>query len=437
VIRFIRKALMSQGLVKYLKNTSWLLLEKVLRISLALIIGTWLARYLGPEEFGLYAYILSFVGLFSVFASLGMDSVLVKELVNDPLKTNKLLGTAFYLRLVGATIVILAILITTSLLSINSYERTLIYIVSGTVVFQSVNVIDFYFQSRVMGKYTSYMNCAALFVSSAIKVYLLISAAPLIAFVFVVLFDTLLFAVGYICIYMKLAPTRITSIYFDRETALAILKNTWPIIISTVLATIYMKIDQIMIMNMLGSEPVGQYAAAVRISEAWYFIPAVIATSLFPAIVNAKQISNDVYQFRLRKLYSLMMYMAIAVAALVTFFGQSLVEVMYGPEYQQAGTVLIIHIWAGIFVFLGNVNSRWMINENLQIYGAIYTGIGAITNVGLNYILLPVIGIDGAAFATLVSYGVTVYACLYFSEKTRIGFVHISKSIFIKGFLND
>lgn len=437
MIRSIQKALMSQGFVRYLKNTSWLLLEKVIRISLSLVIGTWVARYLGPEEFGLYAYILSFVGLFTVFASLGMDSVLVKEFVNDPSKTNKLLGTAFYLRLLGAAIVILAIVATTSLLSINNYERTLIYIVSGTVIFQSVNVIDFYFQSRVMGKYTSYMNCAVLFVSSAIKVYLLISAAPLIAFVFVVLFDTLLFAVGYIFIYVKLSPTRMTRIYFEKETALAILKNTWPIIISTVLATIYMKIDQVMIMNMLGSAQVGQYAAAVRISEAWYFIPAVIATSLFPAIVNAKKISDDVYQFRLQNLYSLMMYMAIAVAAVVSFFGQSLVEFMYGPEYQQAGIVLIIHIWAGIFVFLGNVNSRWMINENLQIYGAIYTGIGAVTNVGLNYILLPVIGINGAAFATLVSYGVTVYACLCFSQKTRIGFVHISKSIFFRGSVND
>jgi len=435
--RVFQKILSNSGFLKYLKNTSWLLLEKILRIAVGLFIGVWMARYLGPEEFGIFSYTLSFVGMFAVFANLGMDSVLVKELVDHKLKVNKLLGTAFYLRLVSSACVMLAIFFASTLLSNDNYENTLIFIISGSVIFQSFNVIDLYFQSRVMGKQTTYMNSVALFLSSLIKIYLLISEAPLIHFAYLVLFDAFVLAVGYVYIYIKFSTTSIFKIYFDKNTALTMMKNTWPILISTVFVTIYMKIDQVMIMNMLGSEHVGQYAVAVKLSEAWYFIPGVVAMSLFPAIINAKKISKSVYDYRLRKLYDLMIYMSVIVAILTTLVGKDVIDFLYGYQYQKAGSVLIIHIWAGIFVFLGNVSNRWMIIENLQIYIAIYSAIGAIINIVLNYLLLPIMGIDGAALATLISYFISTYLCLFLSKKTRKGFIQLSQSLLFKRAANN
>ena len=166
-----------------------------------------------------------------------------------------------------------------------------------------------------------------------------------------------------------------------------------------------MKIDQVMIKEMLGNEAVGQYAVAVRISEAWYFIPIVITSSLFPAIINAKKVSEKLYYERLQKLYDLMVWMAIAIALPMTFFSDWVVELLYGKEYNKAGDVLMIHIWAGVFVFLGVAQGKFWIVNNLQKQQFLVTLSCMIVNVFLNLFLIYPFGVNGAALATLISYG--------------------------------
>ena len=192
-----------------------------------------------------------------------------------------------------------------------------------------------------------------------------------------------------------------------------------------------MKIDQVMIKVMLDSEAVGQYAAAVKLSEAWYFIPMVIASSLFPAIINSKKQSEVLYYARLQKLYDLMIWMAIAIAVPMTFISGWVVDLLYGAQYNEAASVLMIHIWASIFVFLGVASSKWLIIENLQGYAMINTIIGAITNILLNLLLINYFGIEGAAWATLISYFIAAYLCLSFFKSTRINFYKLSKSLIL------
>lgn len=180
-----------------------------------------------------------------------------------------------------------------------------------------------------------------------------------------------------------------------------------------------MKIDQVMIMQMLDTNAVGQYAAAVRISEAWYFIPMVVASSLFPAIINAKKQSEELYYTRLQRLYDLMVWMAIAIALPMTFLSDWIVNLLYGGQYHEAGSVLMIHIWAGVFVFLGVASGKWFVSENLQILAFWRTFSGMAMNVILNFILIPKYGVNGAAVATLISYSVAGFLFDYFNAKTR------------------
>ena len=190
-----------------------------------------------------------------------------------------------------------------------------------------------------------------------------------------------------------------------------------------------MKIDQVMINEMLDSKAVGQYAAAVRLSEAWYFLPMVISASLFPAIINAKKVSEELYYARLQKLYDLMVWMALAIAIPLTFLSDWIVELLYGGQYSEAGAVLMIHIWAGVFTFLGVANGKWIINENLMLNGMIRTTVGAIVNVLLNYILIKQMQIVGAAVSTLISYFIANYFGLLFYHKTRICFLQQTKAL--------
>ena len=420
-----------QGFMKYFKNTSWLFAEKILRMVVSLFVGVWVARYLGPDKFGLFSYAGSFVGLFTAIATLGLDGIVVRELVKHPQKENELLGTAFYLKLMGAVLTLVILYIAIHFTSNDHYTNVMIFIIASATIFQSFNVIDMYFQSKVMSKYVVYANITSLFISSLVKITLILTDAPLIAFAWVVLFDSFVLACGFIYFYLKNSKFKIQNLRFNKLTAVSLLKDSWPLILSGMVIGIYMKIDQVMIKEMMNSEAVGQYAAAVRISEAWYFIPMVIASSLFPAIVNAKKQSEELYYARLQKLYDLMVWMAIAIALPMTFLSNWVVNLLYGSQYNQAGGVLMIHIWAGVFVFLGVASSNWFISENLQRYSFYRTFSGAVLNLILNFILIPKFGINGAATATLISQMTAAYLFDLFTATTRKMFFMKTKSLLL------
>jgi O-antigen/teichoic acid export membrane protein len=407
------------GAMKYLKNTSWLFAEKILRMTLGLFVGIWVARYLGPEQFGLFSYAQSFVALFTAFATLGLDGIVIRELIKDESQRDKLLGTAFTLKLMGGIAVLLFLAIAMFFQSSDSLTTILIFIIASATIFQSFNVIDFYFQSKVLSKYVVYSNVLSLLISSIIKVVLILNEAPLIDFAWVVLFDSFILAIGFIYFYLK-NELSFRMWRFNKEQAVTLLKDSWPLILSGVVVTVYMKIDQIMIKEILSNEAVGQYAAATRLSETWYFIPVVISASLFPAILNAKQQSEMLYYSRLQKLYTLMVWLAIAIALPMTFLSDWVINLLYGDAYNQAGNVLMIHIWSGVFVFFGCAWAKWMLAESFQLTIMKMQILSLITNVILNSILIPLYGIEGAAVATFLSYslGHTVFA-LFFSNQKR------------------
>lgn len=424
-----------EGFIRYFKNTSWLLAEKILRMTVGLFVGVWVARYLGPEQFGLLSYAQSFVGLFTAFATLGLDGIVVRELVKDETKRDVLLGTAFGLKFFGAFIVLIVLLIAINLTSNDSYTNLLVFIIASAVIFQSFNVIDFYFQSKVLSKYVVYANIIGLFLSSIVKIVLILKNAPLIYFAFSVVFDSIILTAGFLYFYL-VNKLSFKNWKFSILEAKSLLKDSWPLILSSAVIAIYMRIDQVMIKEMLSNEAVGQYAAAVRVSEAWYFIPMIVVNSLFPAIINAKKQSEEIYYKRLQKLYDLMVLTAVGIALPMTFLSDWIVFLLYGAQYSQAGGVLMIHIWAGVFVFLGVASGKWLLIENLQLFSTINTTIGAIINIILNYFFIRYYGIGGAAWATLISYFLAAYLCLGLFRKTRKNFFSLSKSLILKGIIN-
>jgi len=417
--------------MRYFKNTSWLFAEKILRMVVGLFVGIWAARYLGPEQFGLFSYAQAFVGLFAAIAGLGLDGIIVRELVKNPSKQAVLLGTAFYLKLIGALLVLLALAGTVTLSHQDSLTTWLIFIIASSTVFQSFNVVDFFFQAKVLSKYVVYANIISLLISSFVKIGLILTSASLIAFAWVVLFDSVILMLGFVYYFQRHAKLNIKRLNFSKATAINLLKDSWPLILSGLVISIYMKVDQIMIKEMLDAEAVGQYVAAVRLSEAWYFIPMVIASSLFPAIINAKKVSEEFYYAQLQKLYDLMVWIAIAIALPMTFLSDWVIDLLYGVQYDQSGAILMIHIWAAVFVFLGVASSRWFIVENLQKYSLYRTLAGALINVMLNYILIPIYGIYGAAYATLASQVVASYLFNITNKKLRYTFLLQTNAILL------
>lgn len=393
----------------------------MLRLFVALFVGVYVARYLGPEQFGLLSYASSFVGLFSALATLGLNNIVVRELVKKPERRDELLGTAFWLKIGGAGLMWISIATAIPFTQNDTYENTLIAIIAFSAIFQAFNVINFHYQAQVQSKYVVYANFAQLVVSSIAKLSFVAIKAPLIWFAGVYLLDAVVLAIGLITIYLH-KTGKVWFLQWKWSVASALLRDSWPLILSGMLVSIYMKIDQVMIKEMLGTKEVGLYAAAVKLSEAWYFLPVLITNSLFPAIIKAKEVSEEFYYNRLQKLYDLMVGMAIAIALPMTFLSDWIVNLLYGGEYNEAGNILMVHIWAGVFIFLLVASGKWLIVEKMTKYAFYRNFFGAITNLVLNYFLIKEFGVIGAAWATLLSYMLASYLIDYSLGNMRKSF---------------
>jgi len=420
-----------RGLTNILNNIIWLFFDKFIRLGVGLFVGVWIARYLGPKQFGLLNYALALVALFTAVANLGLYGIVVRDLVQEPANAETTIGTSFVLSVLGGFIAFCLSLLAISYARPNDeLAMFIIVLLSLLMVFKATDVVRYWFESQVQSKYVVWVENGAFLAISTVKIGLIVAKAPLMAFVWTMFVESLIVAVGLLGIYAWRGG-KLTAWRFRFARAKVLLKNSWPLILAGIAIMIYMRIDQIMLGQMLGDESVGIYSAAVRISEVWYFIPMAIATSVFPSIIEAKKQGEALYYQRMQKLYNLMVVLALVVAIPMTFLSGLVVTLLFGNAYVQAGPVLSIHIWSGLFVFLGFASGKWFIIEGLQRYSFYRTLLGAIVNVVLNLIMIPKFGVLGAASATVVSQACANVFFNIFNRKTRIVFF-----IQYKSFLN-
>ncbi len=420
----------SDSFKKYFSNTSWLLFEKIIRLALNFIVMIAVVRYLGPDQFGIYSYAISFYGLFVAFISLGLEGIAIRELVKFPQRRDEILGSVFYSQFIGASIAVILITLTLVITGEELNTALLIIIISLSSFFQTLNVVDYYFRSTVKAKYSVYVLSTSVILVSITKLILILIEAPLIAFVIAYSFEFVFNSIGYFIAYHK-QKLKLINWKFDKGLATNLLKDSWPLILSGVVVSIYMKIDQVMIKNMLDVKEVGYYAAAVRLSEAWYFIPIAVSNALFPAIVNAKSISKELYLNRLQKLYDILAWIAILIALPVSFFSKEIISLLYGLNYLPSAPILTIYIWAGVAVFLGVASSQFLITENLTKVSFYRTALGMVVNVILNLFLIRLYGILGSAFATLIAYSIAVFSVVFFKDLYKVFLMMIRAILFI------
>jgi Membrane protein involved in the export of O-antigen and teichoic acid len=413
----IKSILKHQGFIRYFKNTSWLMAEQLLRIIAGLLVGIWVARYLGPEKFGLFSYAIAFTAIFGGIAKLGLDGILVRELVEQPEKKSIYLGTAFWLKALGAVVVIGLIVSILPFTSNDTTTNVFVLIIACGLVFQAFEVVEFYFQSQVLAKLVSICKIIQLSLSSIIKVYLVATQQELIWFVLVTVFDAFSLSM---CLFLAYRLNANDFFYkkFDLNIAKQLIKDSWPLMFSSVVVMVYMRIDQVMIKEMLSEYDVGIYSAATRLSEAFYFIPTLITASLFPAILNAKKKNHSLYMTRIQRLYTMMIWSAVIIAVPVTILSDWLVVTLYGNQYIASSDILKIHVWSAIFVFLTVSSGKYLTSEGLT-KKILYRNLsGMVLNVFLNLKMIPIYGGVGAASATLASWFLAGY--LYdFLDRTQ------------------
>jgi O-antigen/teichoic acid export membrane protein len=423
-----------QGFMKYFKNTSWLFAEKILRMVVGLFVGIWVARYLGPEQFGTFSYALSFVGMFSAIATLGLDSIVVRELVKDASIKDKLIGTAFWLKLFGAffTLIILAIVIYFT--QNDKFENILIFIIASATVFQSFNVIDFYFQSKVMSKYIVYANIFSLLLSSIVKIILILNNASLILFVFVVLFDSIILALGYIYFYFYNSLS-VLKWKFDKIIALELLKDSWPLMFTISIVMMYLNINQLLIKYYYHDlSLVAYYSVANKLVTLIGFIPAILVNSLFPFLVKSS--SNKIkYLQDLQILSNYFTLITLSYATIIIIFSDEIILLLYGKDYLEVSTILKYMVFLNFFSFHGYLSGRYYIIQNMEKQYLFRSILGLITLIVSSIFLIPNYAIVGAVFSLLLSEVVVVFfSDLFYFKKTKDIFLIKLKSLYL--FLN-
>lgn len=406
-------------LQKILSNTGWLFADRILRMGVGLVVGVWVARYLGPEQFGLFNYVVAFVALWTPLAGLGLEGIVVRDLVREPDCQNETLGTAFVLKLFAGTITFWAALgAIVYLRPGDRLDHWLVGIVAGGMVLQAVDTIDFWFQSQVQSKYVVFARNLAFALLTLVRVGLIQQHAPLMAFAWTGLVEGAIASIGLMVAYHRTGQ-HLHAWKASFARAKSLLNDSWAVILSGIAIMVYMKIDQIMLGEMLGNRAVGIYAAATKISEVWYFIPTAIVASVFPALITIKAENIDLYYTRLGNLFSFMARLAYAIAIPITCFSRYLVELLFGSHYAAAAPVLAVHVWANVFVFLGVAQESWNINEGFLKISLLRTLIGAGINVSLNLILIPAYASFGAALATLIAYAFAAVFTNIINQSTR------------------
>lgn len=412
----------SPTLNKIAKNLTWLSIDRFVRLFGAVFINAWITRYFGPEQYGIYSYAIAFVGIFSPLAVLGLDAIVIRDIVRNPELKDEILGSAFALRLIGALLALLFSIFGIFIFRTNEpHLQLLVALTSIGLIFQAFDVIDYWFQSQVISKYTVYARNIAFFILSIAKIIAIFLNAKIYVFIILTSLELFVAAICLIIMYNKKGQF-ISNWNFKFSRMKALLTNSWPIIISDLAVFAQTRIDQVMIGEFLNISDVGFYAAAQKISEPLGFIPMIIMSSVYPLIVKTKEWSEKEYFSRLTNLYRLMFIIFLAISIPIAIFSDSIVQILYGNEFKFSATLLSFIIWGRFYAFFGVIRSIFISTENLFKHILICSLSGITVSIIGNYFLLQKIGVYGSIVSTHLGFITTIFLIDGFSKKTKNNF---------------
>ena len=415
----------------FLKNAVWNIGGKVFQIAISMVVGMLTARYLGPSNYGIIGYTASYVTFFSAICQLGFNSVAVKEILDHPEKQGEILGSTIFLRVISSLISSVGVAILVYFLDDgDSVIVWVAFLQSLQLVFQSFEMIHFWYQSRMETEVSVKVQTFAYLVMAAYKIAILALGKDVTWFACSTAIEAAVVAIALLWSYRKSKGQKL-KISFSCGTE--ILKYSYHFILSGMMVTIYSHMDKIMLEQMLNETAVGYYTAATKIAQMWSFVLTALINSARPLIISARKQSENLYIKQNKRLYAAILWIGIAVAAVMTIGGKWIVLIMYGEEYLPATSSLQISAWYTMFAMLGTARGIWIVCENKAKYVKYYLGIGAVLNVILNYLLIPIYGPGGAAAATLITQIFTaVFAPALFKE-TRIYTKYVLQALFLKG----
>lgn len=435
--RIKNKIFQSETAKKVLSNSSWRVGNRAFTMVVGMFVVAIVARYFGAEKYGQFNYALSFVALFSALAGLGFTNLAVKSLIDKEYDEGTVLCTTFYLRVVAGLILSLFAFIAIRLVEPEEkVTHILVLVMSFTTVLRSLEVIEYWVQAHHKAKITSIIRVIVYVVIAGLKLLLVYFNGNLIHYALIFMLDIAIIGTALFIAYFRVRVER-SKWRFNFRFAKSILSKSWPLMLSSVMIILYARIDQVMLGVMMPSKTeVGIYSAAVQIAQMWYFVPIAVINSFKPIIMAKKNIDQYSYLKSMQLLYTILACIGIGFGVIILLFSNFIVDLIYGQEFIKAASILSISIWAGTFSIMGSARSLWLVSENLQKYSLIFVISGAVTNVLLNALMIPILQGYGAAIATLVTQVMVNIVVPLLFKKTRISSIMMLEAFVLKGVFN-
>ena len=420
-----------ETLQRSIDNVSWLFVDQLVRMAAGLLVGVWVARYLGPEQFGWLSYATAVVGTVGAFTSLGLNAVVVRELVRTPAATAQWLGAAFFLKSLAAGVGFLICVGVAWLQPMpTAPTRPLVIIVGLGMLFQALDVFDLLFQARGESRVSAYVRIVACVLANLVKVGLILGGASLPLMAAAGVLELALSAAGWLWAGGR-SGWNIGRFQSDRARAWTLLHESWPLALSGLAVYTQAYFDQLVIGAMLGGGELGQYAAALRLVSVFAFVPMVVQTVAAPEITRAKQDDERLYRRRLHSLYRVMTVLFLLTAVPLITLGPWAARLLFGVSYAGASALLPWLAFRLFFTNLGVARSVFITNEGLFRFGLVTAVAGALLNVGLNLWLVPHWGARGAIASSLASFGLTTFALECFQPKARANLWLMARAVFL------
>lgn len=432
----------TEGFQKYFRNTSWLFVDRVFRLSAVLVTSIFVTRFLGPELFGQLNYASAFVGIFFALTSMGLEDILTRDLVRHPERRERLLGSAALIKLGGSVLLFLTVIGLAFAKHMNPVTVLMVTFISCAEFLKPFTVIEPYFHSQVKGRIVAQVNMAHAVLSSIFRISIVLTVDDphdaLVPLSMAYIVEMLVLSGGYLLAYRRQgASWRMWT--FDKVIALDLLKQSWPLVVFGLALYVQAKIDQVIIGDLLRKQPligehganaeVGQYSAALKMIESLGFLPSIVAATLAPAITRAHMQDRGLYERRIVNQYRLMFIMFLVTALPLYFLAEPFMVLFFGDKFQAAGHLLSLFAIRLFFTNMGVAKSSFITNEGLFRYSMVTSVVGAVCNIVLNLLLIPHYHSIGAIWAMIVSFFISNFLMDLFFRSARPNFFWMMHAI--------
>jgi PST family polysaccharide transporter len=400
-------------------NLAWLVGDRAVRLLTTLAVGSWVARHLGEQQYGTFAYALACVAVVAAASALGMDALVVRDIIKSPTNASRLIGTATGFRMAATIAAGLPMLGLVYLLRPGEpLVVGLVAMLGVGIFFQSLETAELWFQAKIQMRLLVLPRLALFFIVNAVKVCLVLNDGSLL--VFVALSAVELAAGGLLTFALvQRGSNGMVKFQVDWTEGWRLLRECWSLALSGLVVIVYMKVGQLLISGLLDDAALGVYSAGIRVSETANFLPVILASSLLPSLLRARDAGPEVYRVARMRFFRLNALIAFAICVPLTVLSPLITGVLYGTQFLGSASVLAVHSWSLVFVFMGVARGQHLLNERQQFWSLLTTILGLVANVAFSVMLIPRYGPVGAAYAVLLAYAIAAVGSPFLFTATR------------------